>query len=57
MMDHVAIVANSIEVNTIHIAASHLSAPFFEKFGAKVVNRIDNGWGVGMHREDMVMEL
>jgi len=57
MMDHVANAAQSLEVNTIHAAASHLSAPFFAKFGAVVVNKIENGWGVGMHREDMVLEL
>jgi len=57
MMNFVANDAKLLELNTIRIAASHLSAPFFAKFGAKVVSKIDNGWGIGMHREDMIWEL
>lgn len=41
----------------IDIAASHLSAPFFAKFGAKATNFIEHGWGVDMHRVDMVINL
>jgi len=41
----------------IDIAASHLSAPFFAKFGAKEVKRIQNGWGRNMHRVDMEVRL
>ena len=39
------------------IAASHRSAPFFGKFGAKTVATIENGWGPGMHRVDMTISL
>lgn len=35
------------------IAASHKSAPFFAKFGAKEIKTTQNGWGPGMHRVDM----
>lgn len=41
--------------STLHIAASHKSAPFFAKFGAREVGRIPDGWGPGMHRVDMVL--
>jgi GNAT superfamily N-acetyltransferase len=37
----------------IDIAASHKSAPFFAKFGARAVRHIPDGWGPGMHRVDM----
>jgi len=57
MMDRVVNKARSLEVSTVQIAASHLSGPFFAKFGAVVIHKIENGWGVGMHREDMVLEL
>ena len=37
----------------IDIAASHLSAPFFAKFGAQTQKQTLDGWGRGMHRVDM----
>ena len=40
-------------VSTVDIAASHLSAPFFSKFGAAKINTIPDGWGPGMHRVNM----
>ena len=40
---------------TIDIAASHVSAPFFARFGAAEVARTEDGWGPGMHRVDMVL--
>lgn len=40
----------------IHIGASHKSAPFFERFGAVAVQRIEDGWGPGMHRVDMELQ-
>jgi GNAT superfamily N-acetyltransferase len=43
--------------SVIDIAASHLSAPFFEKFGAEEINTIENGWGLGMHRVNMEIKL
>lgn len=44
-------------VRALKIAASHKSAPFFKKFGAEVVRETHDGWGPGMHRIDMVIEL
>ena len=41
----------------LQIAASHKSAPFFCKFGAVKDAFIDNGWGKGMHRVDMTLQL
>ncbi|MEO8031614.1 MAG: GNAT family N-acetyltransferase [Gemmatimonadota bacterium] len=37
----------------LYIGASHMSAPFFARFGATETGRIPNGWGPGMHRIDM----
>ena len=44
-------------VSLITIAASHKSAPFFEKFGAVPINTIMHGWGPGMTRIDMELSL
>ncbi|MBU2280056.1 MAG: GNAT family N-acetyltransferase [Gammaproteobacteria bacterium] len=41
----------------INIAASHLSASFFAKHGAKPLAEIENGWGIGMHRIDMELKF
>ena len=41
----------------IDIAASHLSAPFFTKFGASTLSETPNGWGQGMHKVDMEIVL
>ena len=38
---------------TLHISASHKSAPFFARFGAVEDARIEDGWGAGMHRVEM----
>ena len=53
----VAASAREREVRTVHIAASHRSAPFFARFGAEETGRKDDGWGPGMHRVDMVWRL
>ncbi len=37
----------------LYIGASHISAPFFARFGATETGRIPDGWGPGMHRIDM----
>ena len=39
----------------LHIAASHKSAPFFAKFGAREVARVADGFGPAMHRVDMIL--
>jgi GNAT superfamily N-acetyltransferase len=41
----------------LHIAASHKSAPFFARFGAREVQTIRDGWGPGMDRVDMQLTL
>ena len=57
VMEHV--IASSVDqgIDRISIAASHLSAPFFAKFGAVAVNEIEHGWGQDMHRIDMVLNI
>jgi len=45
------------KLTAVDIAASHLSAAFFKKFGAKELNKTTNGWGLGMHRIDMELEF
>ena len=57
MMGHVVAIGKEKKVSIIDIAASHLSSPFFAKFGAKVVNTTKDGWGAGMHRIDMALSL
>ncbi|WP_299773612.1 GNAT family N-acetyltransferase [uncultured Pseudoteredinibacter sp.] len=49
--------ASLLGTQALKIAASHKSAPFFKKFGAEVVRETPDGWGPGMHRIDMVIEL
>ena len=41
----------------VDIAASHKSAPFFAKFGARELRRLADGWGHGMHRVDMELQV
>jgi hypothetical protein len=43
--------------SVLHISASHKSAAFFEKFGARALSRIPDGWGPGMHRVEMQLEI
>lgn len=45
------------EMSELLIAASHLSAPFFARFGARTVRTINDGWGPDMHRVDMRLDL
>lgn len=47
----------AIGADRIHIAASHKSESFFARFGAVVIDRTEDGWGPGMHRVDMTLEL
>lgn len=37
----------------LHISASHMSAPFFARFGAQTLSTVPDGWGPGMHRVEM----
>jgi predicted N-acetyltransferase YhbS len=41
----------------VRIAASHKSAPFFERFGARSLQETPHGWGPGMHRVDMEIQV
>ena len=49
--------ARNAGATRLDIAASHLSEPFFARFGARTVSRLTDGWGEGMHRHDMVLTL
>ncbi|MGY4394872.1 GNAT superfamily N-acetyltransferase [Sphingomonas sp. UYAg733] len=49
--------ALGLDAVILDIAASQHSAPFFARFGARQLGRIDNGWGPGMHRVDMELSL
>ena len=57
MMQRALAQAGDLGLKQIVIAASHLSAPFFVKFGAVVVSETHDGWGPGMHRWDMELHL
>ncbi len=57
IMQRVMLLAQAQQISQISIAASHLSAPFFAKFGAKTVAVTPDGWGTNMHRVDMVLPL
>lgn len=57
MMTHMLEQAKQNKVQRIDIAASHLSADFFAKFGAKEILRTENGWGPEMRRVDMLLQL
>ena len=57
IMNRVLNLARNAKLSIVDIAASHLSAPFFAKFGATVVNESKNGWGPGLHRIDMELKL
>ena len=57
MMETARQMAEENGVQVVDIAASHLSAPFFERFGAERLNFIKDGWGKEMHRIDMKLKL
>lgn len=57
MMQEAMRVAIEQKIDSISIAASHLSAPFFVKFGAQVIKETPNGWGKDMHRVDMMWQV
>ena len=57
MIHYAKKMAREHKLKIIDIAASHLSAPFFAKFGAITTREIKDGWGVNMHRIDMELPL
>jgi hypothetical protein len=57
MMHHAKEILLGKNVDVVDIAASHLSEPFFTKFGAVRTGFENDGWGQGMHRVDMELRL
>lgn len=57
IMQHVISRGGDSGMRMIEIAASHKSAPFFARFGARKINYTEDGWGPGMHRIDMELEI
>lgn len=57
IMSRVIQLANRNNLTTIEIAASHLSKGFFAKHGAEAIAEKLNGWGPGMHRVDMRLNI
>jgi len=49
--------AEARQSGSLRIAASHKSAPFFARFGAREISRTPDGWGPGMHRVDMLLKI
>ena len=49
--------AGSHGAKELAIAASHKSAPFFERFGAVAQEFTEHGWGPDMHRIDMSLPI
>jgi GNAT superfamily N-acetyltransferase len=41
----------------IEINASHLSAPFFARFGAEILSETKHGWGPDLHKIEMEIIL
>lgn len=57
MMERAQWSAAEANFKCLSIAASHLSAPFFARFGAEEIKFIPDGWGAGMHRVDMELRI
>lgn len=57
IMERVAYVSRTSGVKIVRISASHKSAPFFKRFGAKPISVTEDGWGPGMHRVKMELQL
>lgn len=57
IMERVVRVARERDLSVIEIAASHKSAPFFAKFRAQALSTTKDGWGPGMDRVDMLLEI
>jgi GNAT superfamily N-acetyltransferase len=55
MMNRVLDSLRASRVRRLHISASHKSAPFFARFGAREVATTRDGWGPAMHRVDMIL--
>ena len=57
MMQQILGSAKERGLRQISIAASHLSKPFFAKFGAQEITFLKDGWGPDMHRVDMSLAI
>ncbi len=57
MMSRMIDIARTRKSSLIEIAASHKSAPFFARFGARVTQVTPDGWGIGMDRVDMELAI
>ena len=53
MMNHVVMSLRAKGGGILEIAASHKSAPFFARFGAREILTTPHGFGPDMHRVDM----
>lgn len=53
MMTRIVEQLRRVEGARLRISASHKSAPFFARFGARERSLIPDGWGPGMHRVEM----
>ncbi len=47
--------ARAANASHLYMGASHKSAPFFARFGARETATVPHGWGPGMHRVDMLL--
>jgi len=41
----------------LHISASQKSAPFFARFGARAIRTLPQGWGPGLDRIEMLLDI
>jgi len=57
MMQAAIDAARGLGASGLDIAASQHSAPFFARFGARELSYVPDGWGPGMHRIDMELEI
>lgn len=57
IMKRVIQLGHTSQTKVVKIAASHKSAPFFARFGASKKTLTENGWGPGMDRVDMELQL
>ena len=53
MMARALTAGRAMGARLVHMAASHKSAPFFARFGARATATVRDGWGPGLDRVDM----
>jgi GNAT superfamily N-acetyltransferase len=57
MMQAAIDATRSLGASALDIGASQHSAPFFTRFGARELSHVPDGWGPGMHRIEMALEI